>query len=363
MPSRVERLDVRAYEIPTATDVESDGTLEWRSTTLVVVEARAGGKTGLGYTYCDAAAAKLIQSKLREHACAGDPMCPEDAWYAMQDAVRNVGRAGIAACAISAVDTALWDLRARLLDRPLAHLFGRGGGEVALYGSGGFVNYTERELCEQLSGWAERGFGMVKMKVGRHPEADEGRVAAARRAIGDRVELFVDANGAYSRKQAIGMAHRFAEHGVTWFEEPVSSDDVSGLRYVRDQTPPGVNVTAGEYGYDRFHFRNLLVAEAVDVLQADATRCLGYSGFLRAQALAETWPIPLSAHCAPQLHVHVCAGARGVAHVEYFFDHQRIERLLFDGALEPKNGRLHIDASRPGNGLSFKHADAEKYRL
>ena len=363
MDCRVERLEARAYEIPTATDVESDGTLEWGSTTLVVVEARAGGKTGLGYTYSHATAAKLIDSELRERVCGRSALAPDDVWWSMQDSVRNVGRPGIAACAISAVDTALWDLKARILDLPLSHLFGRAAGEVALYGSGGFCNYDERELCEQLSGWAERGFEMVKMKVGRHPEADPARVRAARRAIGDGVELFVDGNGAYSRKQAIDMAHRFREHGVTWFEEPVSSDDVSGLRYVRDQTPPGMNVTAGEYGYDRFHFRSLLVAEAVDVLQADATRCLGYSGFLRAHALTETWTIPLSAHCAPQLHVHVCAGARGIVHIEYFFDHQRIERMLFDGFLEPKDGWLSVDATRPGNGLTFKHADAEQFRV
>lgn len=362
MPA-VDRLEVRAYEIPTATDEESDGTLVWNSTTIVVVEARAAETVGVGYSYTHAAAARLVDGTLKDVVLGTDALSPPAAWYAMQDRVRNLGRPGLAACAISAVDAALWDLKARLLEVPLSTLLGRVQDGVHVYGSGGFCNYTDEQLRDQLGGWAEQGLTMVKMKVGRDPDADPNRVRTARDAIGEEVELFVDANGAYGPKEALHLAHRFAEHGVTWYEEPVSSDDLDGLRFVREHGPPGMNVTAGEYGYDRFYFRRMLEARAVDVLQADGTRCLGITGFLHAHALTASWPIPLSAHTAPQLHVHVSAALRGVVHIEYFFDHVRIEDMFFDGVIHPRAGKMHPDDSRPGNGLVLKHSDVEKYRL
>ena len=127
----------------------------------------------------------------------------------MQRAVRNMGRAGLAATAISAVDTALWDLKAKLLDLPLALLLGRYRDAVPIYGSGGFTTYSDGQLRDQLSGWVERdGCRWVKMKVGTDPAADPSRVSVAKSAIGDRT-LFVDANGAYSTKQALALADVF----------------------------------------------------------------------------------------------------------------------------------------------------------
>src|SRR5581483_8336395 len=161
----------------------------------------------------------------------------------------------------------------------------------------------------------------------------------------------------------LALAADFAAAGVTWFEEPVSSDDLEGLRLLRDRAPAGMDITAGEYGYDLFYFRRMLEAGAVDVLQADATRCLGITGFLRVGALCEAQPLPLSAHCGPSLHVHPCCAVTPVRHIEYFHDHVRIEHLLFDGALTPRHGALAPDVSRPGMGLEFKRADAERYAI
>jgi L-alanine-DL-glutamate epimerase-like enolase superfamily enzyme len=202
---------------------------------------------------------------------------------------------------------------------------------------------------------------MVKMKIGTEPGDDLSRVRAAREAIGSHTELFVDANGAYTRKQALAFADSFASLGVTWFEEPVPSDDLEGLRLLRDRVPGGMNVAAGEYGYDSIYFRRMLEAQAVDVLQADATRCMGPSGFLKAAALCEAYEIPLSAHTAPTIHAHTCCAAERAIHLEYFYDHARIEHLLFDGALTPKSGVLRPDLSRPGFGVDFKHSDAARY--
>ena len=201
------------------------------------------------------------------------------------------------------------------------------------------------------------------MKVGTHPDQDLDRVRAARQAIGPRAELFVDANGAYSRKQALAFAEAFTEFGVSWFEEPVSADDLAGLHFLRDRAPAGMEIAAGEYGYDLWYFRRMLEAEAVDVLQADATRCAGITGILQVGALCQARPLQLSAHCAPSLHVHPACALLPFRHLEYFHDHVRIEHMLFDGVLTPVNGVLRPDRSRPGLGLEFNRPDAERYRV
>jgi L-alanine-DL-glutamate epimerase-like enolase superfamily enzyme len=265
--------------------------------------------------------------------------------------------------AISAVDVALWDLKAHLLDLPLVTLIGAVRKGVPVYGSGGFTSYSISQLQNQLGGWVNQGISRVKMKIGTHPEHDIDRVRAAREAIGYGAELFVDANGAYTRKQALAFAESFVEFGVRWFEEPVSSDDLDGLRLIRDRAPVGMDIAAGEYGYDLFYFRRMLNAGAVDVLQADGSRCAGITGFLRVGALCESHSIPLSAHTAPSLHVHPCCALSSVCHIEYFHDHERIEHMLFDGALAPINGELHPDLSRPGLGLEFKRSDAARYAI
>ena len=352
----------RAYTIPTDLP-EADGTAAWTSTTLVVAHVDGGGRQGLGYTYADAAAAAVINGKLAGVVEGMDAADPQAAWRQMQNAVRNLGRPGLAACAISAVDSALWDLKATLLDQPLASLLGRYRSGVPIYGSGGFTSYDDNQLASQLANWVERdGCRAVKMKIGTDPERDPQRVAAARQAIG-AAALFVDANGAYGVKQAQHYAHRFAvEQGVTWFEEPVASDDLAGLHRVRDHVPSPMEVTAGEYGYELDYFRRMLDAEAVDVLQADATRCGGVTGFLQAAVLCEAHHIDLSAHCAPALHRHLGCAAPRFRHCEWFHDHVRIEQMLFDGAPVARRGMISPE-DRPGLGLVFRHADAQRYEV
>jgi L-alanine-DL-glutamate epimerase-like enolase superfamily enzyme len=357
----ITEVAVSAYLVPTDSP-ESDGTLEWHQTTLVLVEAKAGGQHGVGYSYADLGTAQLIQEMLVDVVRGHDAMAVSDCWTAMVQTIRNLGRPGIASMAISALDSALWDLKARLLNVPLVTLLGPVREGVQVYGSGGFTSYTVEELQQQLSRWVQDGIPRVKMKIGRIPADDLRRVEAARAAIGSGIELFVDANGAYSRKQALAVADASAEFGVVWFEEPVSSDDLDGLRLLRDRAPAPMDITAGEYGYDPVYFRRMLEAGAVDVLQADASRC-GITGFLKTAALCEAYGVPLSAHCAPALHVHPACALSQVRHIEYFHDHVRIEQMLFDGAMRPVRGLLHPDLSRPGIGLEFKRVDAERYAV
>jgi L-alanine-DL-glutamate epimerase-like enolase superfamily enzyme len=347
----VERLEAAAHTIPTE-GPESDGTLEWDSTTIVVVEAHADGCTGLGYTYADEAAASLVTGKLAEAVAGADAFAVGKAHEAMGRALRNVGRPGLAWCALSAVDLALWDLKARLLELPLATLLDRVRDQVPVYGSGGFTSYGPERLAEQLGGWVEQGIPRVKMKTGRDPSQDPSRLDAAREAIGSDPELYVDANGAFQRKEALAWAERYAfEWGVTWFEEPVSSADVEGLRLVRDRAPAGLDIAAGEYAYVPRDFVNLL--GAVDCLQADVTRCGGITGFLRAGALADAHGLDVSAHCAPAASLAPCCAVARFRHLEWFHDHVRIERMLFDGAPEPVDGVLRPDLGLSGNGLAL----------
>jgi L-alanine-DL-glutamate epimerase-like enolase superfamily enzyme len=358
----VERIDVSAYKIPTDAP-EADGTYAWDSTTLVVVDAIGGGKCGLGYTYADTATARLIADMLGPHVQGRNAMDVPGCWEAMVHTIRNLGRPGIASMAISAVDVALWDLKARLLDVSLVTLLGAVREAVPVYGSGGFTSYPVEHLQAQLAGWVEQGIPRVKMKIGTHPQDDLARVRAARAAIGPDAALYVDANGAYSRKQALAQAEAFRECGVVWFEEPVSSDDLDGLHLIRDRAPAGMDIAAGEYGYDLWYFRRMLEADAVDVLQADGSRCAGITGFLRAAALTESRSMNLSAHCAPSLHVQPCCAIARLSPIEYFHDHVRIEHMLFEGALIPVDGALHPDRSRPGLGLEFKRADAARFAI
>ncbi|HEY3659447.1 MAG TPA: enolase C-terminal domain-like protein [Steroidobacteraceae bacterium] len=356
----IDQVRARAYKIPTDKP-EADGTIAWDSTTLVVVQVTGGDSAGLGYTYSGASITSLIESELAETIAGLDAMHPQCAWRAMERAVRNLGREGLAATAISAVDAAIYDLKARVLDVPLATLLGTYRETVPIYGSGGFTTYSDQELRAQLSRWVEDdGCRFVKMKVGSNPQDDPRRVATAKQAIGGAT-LFVDGNGAYSVQQALLLAAQFAEQEVGWFEEPVSSDDLRGLRAIRKRAPAGMDIAAGEYAYTISYVREMLEANAVDVQQADVTRCGGVTAFLQVAALCEAFHIDLSGHCAPALHLHAACAVPRLRHLEWFHDHVRIEHMLFDGAPVPKDGVIRPDFARPGNGLEFKSQDAQRY--
>jgi L-alanine-DL-glutamate epimerase-like enolase superfamily enzyme len=359
----VTRIETAVYQIPTDAP-EADGTLAWDKTTMVVVTARAAGEHGTGWTYAAGAAAAVVDQVLADVAVGRPafdiPAIAED----MARQLRNIGRPGIGATALSAVDIALWDLKARLLGLPLADLLGQARRSVPVYGSGGFTSYDERQTREQLAGWVERDqIPRVKIKIGESwgtaERRDLDRVALARKVIGPGAELYVDANGGYGTGQAIRVARELAGYGVTWFEEPVSSQDLAGLAAVRRQAEP--DVAAGEYSWSLADSARLIDAGAVDCLQLDVTRCGGITEFLRGAALAAAHNLQVSAHCAPNLHARIGVAVPNLRHVEYFHDHQRIERMLFDGALSPAGGDLTPDPAEPGLGLRLKARDAQQF--
>ena len=356
---------ISAYTIPTDAP-EADGTFTWNKTTIVIAELEAAGVTGIGYTYADLSTAKLAQALLEERIISSNQHDALDIPAISLDltlAVRNLGRPGIASMAISALDNACWDLKAKLLQLPLVKLLGAVRDSIDIYGSGGFTSYSDEQLRSQLSGWARQGIGRVKMKIGADPARDLDRVRVAREAIGSDVQLFVDANNAYTVKQALHFAEQFAgpKYDVRWFEEPVSSDDLAGLHLIREHAPPTMDIAAGEYGYTPYYFERMLEAGAVDILQADATRCGGVTGFLAAHAICDAHHRPMSAHCAPTVHMHLCCATARSVHVEYFHDHARIERMIFHGVPKPISGKLAPDLTRPGLGIEIKRKIAEKF--
>lgn len=356
----IETVRASAYEFPTDTS-ESDGTLRWDSTRLVLVELGAQGVWGIGYSYTDFAAAGLISSKLFRLVQGSNALDNTRIWARLLHGSRNLGVSGVVASAIAALDMALWDLKAKLLGVSLVTLLGAARDEVPFYGSGGFTSYMDDQLEQELGSYLRLGATMVKMKVGREPDRDVERVRIARAVIGPDVRLFVDANGAYSRKQALSFAERFIDCGVSWFEEPVSSDDLAGLRLLRDRGPAGMDIAAGEYGHTLSYFKQMLDAGAVDVLQADATRCLGPTGFMKVAALCEANSLLLSAHTAPTLHTPLCCACAPAVHVEYFHDHARIEQRVFRYAPESRQGKLRPDVSRPGFGFELDRGALQRF--
>jgi L-alanine-DL-glutamate epimerase-like enolase superfamily enzyme len=357
----IESVEASVYRIPTESP-EGDGTFAWDSTTMIIVQVRADGRTGIGWTYGAPECGAIVRSTLAPLVTGADVMNVAGSWETMVRGVRNSGRQGAIGYAISAVDAALWDLKARILGIPLHALLGAQRDDVPVYGSGGFTTYSREELESQVGAWLDAGSTRVKIKIGEswgtRLSRDLERMTQVRSLVGPDVELFVDANGGYTAKQAIRVMRQAADLDIRWFEEPVSSDDLAGLAEVRAAV--SADVAAGEYGYDLFTLRRLCESGAVDALQADVTRCGGITEWLRVAAVAASFGMQVSGHCAPNLHVAVAAAIPNLRHLEWFWDHDRIERMFFDGALVPAGGAVAL-SDAVGNGFVLRAADAGKY--
>lgn len=347
----IARLEATTYTVPTP-GPESDGTLTWDATSAVVVQVRAAGETGTGWTYSSPAAAGVVTHHLRDVVLGRHPDDVAGAWAAMHRACRNYGTRGLVMQALSAVDIALWDLKARLYGQSLGSLIGPARSGVPIYGSGGFTNLDHEQLAEQIDQWQAAGCTAMKIKIGQgwgsDIARDLSRINDLRYLAGDGAELMVDANGAYTPAQARRMGHHLDELGITWFEEPVSSDDTDSLGLLRHTMR--CDVAAGEYISDNYEARRL--APVVDCLQLDVTRCGGYTGWLSAASVAAAHNLEVSAHCAPALHLPVAAATAHLRHIEYFIDHARLDTILFDGVPIPTDGHLHVDTSVSGHGMT-----------
>lgn len=357
----IDGITVAAYRFPTP-HPESDGTLEWDATTAVVAQVHAGERCGLGWTYSGTAAAAVISDNIESVLCGRNAYDVDGAWAAMHRACRNIGTKGIAMQAISAVDIALWDLKAQLLEIPVSVLLGRVRDHVPIYGSGGFTSSTDSEIGQDVAAWKDAGCSAMKIKIGKDFGSDIGwdlrRATLLRELAGPEVELMVDANGAYTSGQAKRVGKELDAIGLRWFEEPVSSDDKAGLAEVRACVT--ADVAAGEYISDAYDASAMV--PVVSCLQLDCTRCGGFTGFLRGCAVAAAHNLDVSGHCAPALHAPVAAAVPHLRHVEWFNDHVRLEPLLVDGAPHVSGGTLEVPTECLGHGMTLA-AGAADYRL
>lgn len=360
----VREVRLSSYRVPTPAP-EADGTATWDATELLVAQPVAGDQVGLGWSYCSARAAERVaEDLLLPVVVGGDALDVPGLWQRMVGTVRNAGRPGLVSMAVAALDLALWDLKAKLLEVPLDRLLGRCRDEVPVYGSGGFVSLSDDELTAQLRHWVEDlGVPRVKIKVGerwgRASDRDVARVRRVRQVVGDAVEVFVDANGGYSPGQARRLGQEYDDLGVTWFEEPVPSDDLASLAALRAVLR--ADVAAGEYADSVAYALRMCGAGAVDCLQLDVTRCAGITEWLRGAAVAAGHGLEVSGHCAPSLHVAPALAVPNLRHVELFADHERLEPMLFDGVPQVAAGSL-VPSDAPGNGLVLAER-AGRFRL
>ena len=306
---------------------------------------------------------ELIERTLAPLLIGQDPLDHERLWEAMFWAVRGYGRKGMAFCAISAVDVALWDLKGKIFDAPLYKLLGPYTDRVPIYGSGGWTHFTEDELVREQLGFVAQGIPRVKMKVGKDwgkaEREDVRRVAAVRKAIGDDVELYIDANNGYYAKQAIAMARRFAPYDVAWFEEPVLADDIAGLAEVARAID--IPVATGEHEYTKFGFKDLIAAGGADIVQPDVGRVGGITEWLKVAHLAHAFNLPVAPHAVSVVHLHLACCTPNLRVVEVLGVELDVYRRWFTELPEQKDGWWSPFPDRPGLGLELDPHAVARY--
>ena len=343
----VTALDTAVYTIPTDAP-EADGTLAWDKTTMVLVTARAGGEQGLGWSYTSRAAAAVVGELLAGTVTGRDAFDVAGAAEAMARQVRNVGRPGIAAMAISAVDIALWDLKARRAKLPLWRLLGGFDPRVPCYAGGIDLDLSVEALLRQTDDNLSRGFRAIKMKVGR-PDlaADVARVKAMRAHLGEGFPLMADANMKWTVEEAIRAARALQPYDLTWLEEPIIPDDVAG--HARILAAGGVPIAAGENLRSLWEFKNYIVAGAVSYPEPDATNCGGVTSFMKIARLAEAFNLPVTSHGAHDITVHLLAACPNRSYLEahgFGLDRYIEHPLVLEGGMAPA-------PVLPGHGVSF----------
>ena len=319
------------------------------------------GIEGLGV--CAPGARALIEGSLKEILLGQDPLWHEKLWDDMFWRVRGTGRKGLAFCAISGVDIALWDLKAKTFGVPLYRLLGPYTDTVPIYGSGGWTHFTEDELVREQVGYVERGIPRVKMKVaknfGRAEAEDLRRLAAVRKAVGDEVEIYVDANNGYYAKQAIAMSKRFEQYDVRWFEEPVLADDIHGLAEISRATT--IPVATGEHEYAKYGFKELISRGGADIVQPDVGRVGGVTEWLKVAHLAHAYNLPVAPHAYQLIHLHLACATPNLKVVEYLGQTEQGDRLWYTEFPEQKDGWWSPYPDRPGLGLELDPTAVRKY--
>jgi L-alanine-DL-glutamate epimerase-like enolase superfamily enzyme len=321
------------------------------------------GHLGLGVGVTTSRA--VIHEALKPLLLGQDALAHEKLWEEMFWRVRGFGRKGVAFSAISSIDIALWDLKAKFFGVPLFMLLGPFTATVPIYGSGGWTSFTEDELVREQVGYVERGIPRIKMKVakdfGRAEEEDLRRLAAVRKAVGDDVEIYVDANNGFYAKQAIGFARRMADYDVRWFEEPVLADDIAGLAAIARAID--IPVATGEHEYTKYGFKALLEAGGADIVQPDVGRVGGVTEWMKVAHLAHAYNLPVAPHAVQLVHLHLACCTPNLKVVEYLGVSEETDRIFYTEFPEPKNGMWSPYPDRPGLGLELDPRAVERYSI
>ncbi|HLG51287.1 MAG: mandelate racemase/muconate lactonizing enzyme family protein [Chloroflexi bacterium] len=321
------------------------------------------GITGLGIGAASGIAGAVIDH-LRPLLIGQNPLDHERLWHLMW-VPKLIGRRGITTRAISTIDIALWDLKAKVAGLPLYRLLGGYADRVPAYIAGGYYEEGKglKELAREMEENVEMGARAVKMKVGALSIAEDvERVRTVRQAVGPTVKVMVDANCAYRAYQAIQLARRIEEYDIYWFEEPVAPDDYEGHARLAAQT--SIPIATGENEYTRYGFRDLIARGGVAILNADAQVLGGVTEFMKVAALAQAHDLDIAPHGDQNVHVHLVAAISNGLIVEYYRDtvdplwrqiYRETLLLNADGTLSPPE--------RPGLGLELNTEALAPYRV
>lgn len=351
------------YQVPlpvTLTDATHGAIPHFELVTVRIQDS--DGMAGLGYTYAVNSGAQafavLIDRYLTPVITGTDVDCTESTWERMWWALHYAGRGGHATSAISAVDIALWDLRARRAGQPLWRYLGGYDPRVPVYAGGIDLGFPVAQLLEQADRFRKDGFRAIKMKVGRPDwREDVDRVRRMRQHVGDGFPLMVDANMRWSADQAVKMARALAEFDLVWLEEPTIPDDVPGhVRVLRDG---GLPVATGENLHTLYEFQHMITAGAVSYPEPDICNVGGVTVFRKVAALAEAHNLPVTSHGAHDLTVHLMAAAPNRTYMEaHGFG---LERFLAD-PLQIVDG-VAVAPDRPGHGLTVDFDALRPHRV
>jgi L-alanine-DL-glutamate epimerase-like enolase superfamily enzyme len=327
---------------------------------IVTVRVLAGGLEGHGYAYTIGRGGRALQA-LIDHDLA-PLLLGRDAtdiaalWRLMWQRLLYVGRGGLASFAIAALDIALWDLRGLRERKPLYALLGASPREIPAYGSGVDLPKSLEQLLEQTEGFLARGLPGVKVKIGRAASEDEARVAAVRKLVGDRVDLMVDANMAWTAEEALERGRRLEAFGLYWFEEPTVPEDVAGhARLARELNVP---IAIGESLHSPHEFEQYVAARAAGIVQIDPVTNGGITASLRALRLADAAGLRTSSHYTDELSAHLLCASRNPVYLEkhaFALDaYLETPQRVIDGRVRPTDV--------PGTGMRFDAARLERYR-
>ncbi|MDR2392026.1 MAG: mandelate racemase/muconate lactonizing enzyme family protein [Planctomycetota bacterium] len=337
----------------------ADSTRNVGTVGFVVVEIKTdAGRSGVGVTYHEVggeAVRQLIKLDFAHRLIGRSPLETEALYEETFHYIRGVGRKGLAFCAYSAVDIALWDLKGQMLGLPLYRLLGGVKNVLPVYASGGWTSYSRDELVAEAENMVRRGYGKIKIKVGveggRNPNEDLRRVRAVRDAVGPGVGIMLDANNAWTAATAVRFANRVKELDIMFLEEPVFADDIPGL--ARYKAGTDLPLATGEHEYTRYGVRDLIVAGAVDILQVDIARCGGFTEMLRIAAMSQAWNLSLAPHGMEHMHMHLLAAVPNGLFLERLFMFEEVADSVFSNPPVPVNGALTLPET-PGHGMVLK---------